>query len=74
VALIVPPVSAQYVTDQEESTIRSAFALNVAGRVRHSEEFTALNFTINFKNTTTELRLRFFMLTTFSARVNYSRV
>ena len=44
VALIVLPVSAQYVTDQEESTIRSAFALNVAGQASHSEEFPAPKF------------------------------
>ena len=29
-ALIVPPVSAQYVTEQGESIIRTVFALNVA--------------------------------------------
>ena len=36
VALIVLPVSAQYVTEQGESTIRTVFALNVAGWGSHS--------------------------------------
>ena len=36
VALIVLPVSAQYVTEQGESTIRIAFALSVAGWGSHS--------------------------------------
>ena len=44
VALIVLNVSARYVTEQGENTIRTVFALNVAGRVRHSEEFPASKF------------------------------
>ena len=44
VALIVLPASAQYVTGQGESTIRTVFALNVAGRVSHSEEYPAPKF------------------------------
>ncbi len=36
VARIVLPVSAQYVTEQGESTIRIAFALSVAGWGSHS--------------------------------------
>jgi hypothetical protein len=36
VALIVLNVSAQYVTEQGESTIRTVFALNVAGWGSHS--------------------------------------
>ncbi|MEE9521108.1 MAG: hypothetical protein V3V43_05340 [Dehalococcoidales bacterium] len=43
-ALIVLPVSAQYVTKQGESTIRTVFALNVAGQASHSEEYPAPKF------------------------------
>jgi hypothetical protein len=38
VALIFLPVSAQCAAAWEENTIRSAFALNVAGRVSHSQD------------------------------------
>jgi hypothetical protein len=38
VALLVPPVSAQYVTVRGERTIRTVFALNVEGQASHSEE------------------------------------
>ncbi len=44
VALIVLPVSAQYVTEQGESTIRTVFALNVAGQASHSQESPAPKF------------------------------
>jgi len=44
VALIVLPVSARCAVGWEENTIRSAFALNVAGRVSHSQEASAPRF------------------------------
>jgi hypothetical protein len=44
VALIVLSASAQYVTGQGESTIRTVFALDVAGWVSHSEEYPAPKF------------------------------
>jgi hypothetical protein len=44
VALIVLNVSAQYVTEQGESTIRTVFALNVAGQASHSQESPAPKF------------------------------
>ena len=44
VALIVLSVSAQCAIASEENTIRTAFALNVAGRVSHSEEYPAPKF------------------------------
>ena len=48
VALIVLPVSAQYVTEQGKSTIRTVFALNVAGQASHSEEYPAPKFHYSF--------------------------
>ena len=44
VALIVLNVSAQYVTEHGESTTRTVFALNVAGRVSHPEEYPVPKF------------------------------
>ena len=44
VALIVLPASAQYVTGQGESTIRTVFALNVVGQGSHSQESPATKF------------------------------
>ena len=44
VALIVPNVSAQYVTEQGENTILTVFALNVVGQANHSKESPAPKF------------------------------
>jgi hypothetical protein len=64
VALIVLPVNAHYVTEQGESTIRFAFALNVARRVRHSLKSPTPKFHYYFKNTPAELRLPFRLAST----------